>query len=58
MIILGDRKERLKEEFASVETVGYVNNHYAMPYNHIGIFYCRGMKAKLADVWPKVKNWH
>jgi hypothetical protein len=29
-----------------------------MPYEHIYIFYCQGLKGPLAEVWPKVKNWH
>jgi hypothetical protein len=29
-----------------------------MPYEHIDIFYCQGMKAPLAGAWQSVKNWH
>ena len=29
-----------------------------MPYEHFDIFYCRGLKMPLAELWPKVKNWH
>jgi len=28
-----------------------------MPSEHFDIFYCRGLKWPLIDVWPKVKNW-
>ncbi len=58
MIVMGDEREVLERQFASVEKVGRVENHYAMPYNHIDIFYCRGLRAPLADAWPKVKRWH
>jgi Dolichyl-phosphate-mannose-protein mannosyltransferase len=58
MIIMGEGFESLTPKFASVEKVGRVEHPYAMPYNHIDIFYCRGLKRPLAEVWPKVKNWH
>jgi hypothetical protein len=58
MIVMGDRREVLERQFAYVEKVGHVEHPYAMPYNHIDIFYCRGMKQPLAEVWPTVKNWH
>jgi hypothetical protein len=58
LIVMGDRKSRLEEKFASVEKVGRVEHPYSMPYEHIDIWYCRGMKGNLAELWPKVKNWH
>jgi hypothetical protein len=58
MIVIGDRLERLRERFAFVEKVGRVEHPYAMPYNHVDVFYCRGLKEPLAQLWPKVKNWH
>jgi hypothetical protein len=58
MIVMGEREDRLRTKFASVEKVGHVEHPYAMPYNHIDIFYCRGLKWPLAEVWPQVKNWH
>src|SRR5438309_3064626 len=46
MIVMGDRRDRLEEKFASVEFGGRVEHPYSMPYEHIDIYYCRGMK------WP------
>jgi hypothetical protein len=57
MIVMGDRRERLEGKFGSVEFAGHVEHPYSMPYEHIDIYYCRGMKWPLAEVWPKVKNW-
>ena len=57
VIVMGDREDRLKTKFASVEKAGRIAHPYAMPFEHIDIFYCRGMKWRLAEVWPKVKNW-
>ncbi|HYA17250.1 MAG TPA: glycosyltransferase family 39 protein [Bryobacteraceae bacterium] len=57
MIVMGDRRERLEELFASVEKVGHAGHPYSMPYQHIDIFWCRGMKRPLREVWPEIKNW-
>jgi len=57
MIVMGDRRERLASKFASVEYAGHVEHPYSMPYEHIDIYYCRGMKWPLAEIWPKLKNW-
>jgi hypothetical protein len=58
MIVMGDRQSNLAEKFASVEKVGRVEHPYAMPYEHIDVFYCRGLKQPLAEIWPKVKSWN
>ncbi len=57
MIVMGDRRERLEELFAYVEKVARVEHPYSMPYEHFDVYYCRGLKWNLKDVWPKVKSW-
>ena len=57
MIVMDDRQERLQELFTSVEKVGSVYHPYSMPYEHFDVFYCRGLKWPLKDVWPQVKKW-
>ena len=58
MIVIGDRLEVLQKKFDYVEKVGRVESYYAMPYNHVNVFYCRNMKRPLPEVWPRLKNWH
>jgi hypothetical protein len=58
MIVMGDRQKVLESKFASVQKVAHVAHPYAMPYEHIDIFYCQGFKFPLAGAWPQVKNWH
>jgi hypothetical protein len=58
LIVIGDRRDRLEQKFASVEKVGRAEHPYSMPYEHIDIWYCRGLKQPLAQIWPKLKNWH
>ena len=58
MIVMGDRQAILEAKFAHVEKRAHVANPYAMPYEHIDIFYCQGLKWPLSEIWPKVKNWH
>jgi 4-amino-4-deoxy-L-arabinose transferase-like glycosyltransferase len=57
MIVMGDRQEVLERLFASVQKVAHVEHPYSMPYEHIDIFYCRGLKMTLKQLWPRVKNW-
>jgi Dolichyl-phosphate-mannose-protein mannosyltransferase len=57
MIVMGDRRARLEELFASVEWKAHLDHPYSMPYNHIDIYYCRGLKMPLAELWPKIKKW-
>ena len=57
MIVMEGRQEDLETRFASVEKVAHVEHPYSMPYEHFDIFYCRGLKVPLAELWPKVKNW-
>jgi hypothetical protein len=58
MIVMEGRQADLETKFASVQKVAHVGHPYAMPYEHFDIFYCRGLKTPLAELWPKVKNWH
>jgi hypothetical protein len=58
MIVMAGSQPDLESKFASVRRVARVAHPYAMPYEHIYIFYCQGLKGPLADAWPKVKNWH
>ena len=57
MIILDDRPERLAEVFDHFEKVAHVEHPYSMPYQHFDVFYCRGMKGTLQDLWPRIKKW-
>ena len=57
IIVMGDRREVLEREFGFVQKVGHVAHPYAMPYQHIDIFYCREPKQSLAELWPHVKKW-
>jgi hypothetical protein len=57
VIVMGGRQEDLERYYASVAKVGHVENPYSMPYEHIDIFYCRGLKWPMREIWPKVKLW-
>ena len=57
MIVMNDRREVLEREFDFVEKVARVEHPYSMPYEHFDVFYCRGLKTPLKELWPKVKNW-
>ena len=57
MIVMNDRREVLERKFDFVEKVARVEHPYSMPYEHFDVFYCRGLKTPLKELWPKVKNW-
>jgi 4-amino-4-deoxy-L-arabinose transferase-like glycosyltransferase len=57
MIVMDDRQERLEQVFTSVQKVASIYHPYSMPYEHFDVFYCRGLKWPLKEIWPQVKNW-
>jgi len=57
MIVMDDSQERLEQLFASVQKVASVYHPYSMPYEHSDVFYCRGLKQPLKELWPQVKHW-
>ena len=57
MIVMQGRQEDLERRFASVQKVASVYHPYSMPYEHFDVFYCRGLKQPLKEIWPQVKNW-
>ena len=64
MIVMDDRRllqglpqERLEQLFVSVQKVASVYHPYSMPYEHFDVFYCRGLKQPLKELWPQLKHW-
>jgi hypothetical protein len=58
VIVMQGRKETLEQVYASCEKRAHVSHPYSMPRDQFDVFYCRGLKAPLKELWPKVKNWH
>jgi hypothetical protein len=58
VIVLQGRQDQLEQVYASVEKRAHVSHPYSMPREQGDIFYCRGLKAPLKQMWPMVKNWH
>ena len=57
MIVMQGRQQDLERRFSSVEKVASVYHPYSMPYEHFDVFYCRGLRQPLKEIWPQVKNW-
>jgi 4-amino-4-deoxy-L-arabinose transferase-like glycosyltransferase len=57
VIVMAGRRRDLESRFASVQKVASVSHPYSMPYEHFDIFYCRGLKRPLREIWPQEKNW-
>ncbi len=58
MIVLDDTQEHLERLFEHVEKVGHVGHRYSMPSEHFDVFYCRGMKQPLKQLWQQIKKWN
>ena len=58
MIIIGGSADDHRQVYREVVEVARHTNKYAMPYeSDLPIFLCRGLKVKLADGWPRVRNY-
>jgi hypothetical protein len=57
MIVMQGQQQDLERYYSSVEKVASVYHPYSMPYEHIDVYYCRGLKWPLKEIWPKVRNW-
>jgi hypothetical protein len=57
MIVIGDRRDHLEEIFTSVKWMAKIDHPYSMPYNHVDVYWCQGLKQPLAEFWPQVKKW-
>ena len=57
MIVMQGQQQDLERYYASVEKVASVYHPYSMPYEHFDVFYCRGLKRPLNELWPQMKNW-
>jgi hypothetical protein len=58
MIAIGGDPDDHRQAYREVIEVARHVNKYAMPYeSDLPIFLCRGLKVKLQDVWPRVRNY-
>jgi 4-amino-4-deoxy-L-arabinose transferase-like glycosyltransferase len=57
VIVMDGRQEDLESRFDEVRKVATVGHPYSMPYEHFDVFYCRGLKQTLTEIWPMVKRW-
>lgn len=57
MIVFGESRRTLENEFNSVEEFTQDANPYVEPYERGPIFICRGLHENLQALWPNLKNW-
>jgi hypothetical protein len=57
VIVMDGRQQDLESRFTSVQKVARVYHPYSMPYQHFDVFYCRGLRQPLSEIWPQVKSW-
>jgi hypothetical protein len=54
---MAGRQQDLANRFASVQRVASVYHPYSMPRDHFDVYYCRGLKQPLREIWPQLKWW-
>jgi hypothetical protein len=57
VIVLGSNREDLEGNFEEVIEAGATSHPHAMPEENRPIYFCRRLRAPLADAWPQVKRW-
>ncbi|MGO9257391.1 MAG: glycosyltransferase family 39 protein [Bryobacteraceae bacterium] len=57
IIVMAGRQKGLESRFAEVHKVASVTHPYSTPSEHFDVFYCRGIKRPLGEIWPELKNW-
>jgi len=57
VIVMDGSRSDLESRFAEVRKAASVYHPYSMPYEHFDIFYCRGLRKPLGDMWSQVKKW-
>ena len=57
MIIFGEKREVLEQEFASVSEVSRTTNTWGQPYEVMPIYVCRNEKQNLREAWPTFRKW-
>lgn len=58
LIVLGDRDERnMQTKCASYSVIGSGKHPLSRPDEWTPIYYCRGFKWNLQEIWPQTKHW-
>jgi hypothetical protein len=57
VIVMAGHQKDLESQFTSVRKVARVDHPYSMPYEHFDVFYCRGLRQPLSEIWPQLKIW-
>jgi len=57
IVINGATPEEMRENYNSVEVVGWLDHPYAMPYEHKRIYLCRDRKWSLIAGWSELKHY-
>jgi hypothetical protein len=57
MIILRSSGRNEPKLFQNVEVVGHVEHQYSRRDEYFDIYLCRGLKASLQEIWPRLKQF-
>ena len=57
LIVLEEDPEDIQAMCNSVQAVATHSHPWGMPYENRSIYFCRGLKRPLAQIWPSLKHW-
>lgn len=57
LILLGNRPEDLKGRCDRVDVAAELYHPYAIRFENKPVLVCRGLKANLQQIWPRLKAW-
>lgn len=57
LIVIGGNPVEMRKLFDSVILAGHTDDPYSMPYEHLPIYICRGLKQPFDLFWAARKKW-
>jgi hypothetical protein len=57
MVVFGQSRESLQNQFESITEVARITNPWGQPYEALPIYVCRNAKQNLQTAWPSLKRW-
>ncbi|MBB6144266.1 hypothetical protein HNQ77_002218 [Silvibacterium bohemicum] len=57
MVVFGENKATLEQQFTSVTEVARTTNPWGQPHEIGSIYVCRNAKLNLEENWPAMKKW-
>jgi hypothetical protein len=57
MVVFGETRETLEQQFGSMIEVSRTTNRWGQPHEIGAVYICRNAKQNLQLTWPTLKRW-